>query len=67
MLMVRFIEIGEDIEVHLNGGIDYKNASIVVIEGNSTVQVGEVYSIDQETGLVITIHSTSDGSENTAY
>ena len=56
--MVRFTEIGDDIEVHLNGGLDFKNASIVVIEGNATVQLGETYSVDQDTGLVINIHST---------
>ena len=31
------------------------------------MQINQIYSVDQETGLVISIHSKVDGSTNTTY
>ena len=70
-VFVRFLSIGSDVDIHVNGGTSYRDGSDIVIESNSSAVIETDYSIDQSddgsVGLVVTIHSKRDGGTDTAY
>ena len=66
-VFVRFSTIGTDVAIHLNGGKDFRNADIQIIENNSPAAVEYTYSIDQNSYIFIFVNSLSDGSTNTLY
>ena len=66
-IKLRFLTIGADAVIHLNGGQSFEEAHSAIIEGDAEPTEGQTYSIDLTSGLVVTVHSRADGSADTVY
>lgn len=64
---MRFKAIGEDVDIHINGGSSYRDASEMVVVSNASAIVDYNYEIDQGSALILTMHSKQDGATKTAY
>ena len=52
-LYIKFTQIESGVEVHLTAGADVRNNSVSVVPNNQTVEVGELYAIDQTLNYLV--------------